>query len=31
LVNFRGATFFSRMRRKLTWGGLRERDENDRC
>ena len=31
LVNFRGATFFSRMRRKLAWGGLRERDENDRC
>ncbi len=31
LVNFRGTTFFSRMRRKLAWGGLRERDENDRC
>ncbi|HEX6533194.1 MAG TPA: NAD(+)/NADH kinase [Gemmatimonadaceae bacterium] len=31
LVHFRDATFFSRMRRKLAWGGLRERDESDRC
>jgi NAD+ kinase len=31
LVHFRGTTFFSRMRRKLAWGGLRERDESDRC
>jgi NAD+ kinase len=27
LVTFRDGTFFSRMRRKLGWGGLRERDE----
>ncbi len=31
LVQFRGTTFFSRMRRKLAWGGLQQRDENDRC
>lgn len=31
LVHFRDTTFFSRMRRKLGWGGLRERDESDRC
>jgi NAD+ kinase len=31
LVSFRDSTFFSRMRRKLGWGGLRERDESDRC
>jgi len=27
VVTFRDGTFFSRMRRKLGWGGLRERDE----
>lgn len=27
IVRFPGATFFSRMRRKLGWGGLVERDE----
>lgn len=26
LVTFSGSTFFSRLRRKLGWGGLRERD-----
>jgi NAD+ kinase len=31
VVTFRTTTFFSRMRRKLGWGGLRERDENDGC
>jgi NAD+ kinase len=31
VVSFRDTTFFSRMRRKLGWGGLRERDENDGC
>lgn len=31
LVHFRDRTFFSRMRRKLMWGGLPERDENARC
>lgn len=31
VVHFRDTTFFSRMRRKLGWGGLRERDESDRC
>ena len=31
LVHFRDTTFFSRMRRKLGWGGMRERDETDRC
>lgn len=31
LVTFRDGTFFSRMRRKLGWGGLRERDEGDPC
>ncbi len=31
VVHFRDGTFFSRMRRKLGWGGLRARDEIDRC
>ena len=31
VVNFRDTTFFSRMRRKLDWGGLQARDENNRC
>jgi len=31
VVNFRDSTFFSRMRRKLGWGGLRGRDESQRC
>jgi NAD+ kinase len=31
VVRFRETTFFSRMRRKLGWGGLWERDESDRC
>jgi len=31
MVTFRDGTFFARMRRKLGWGGLRERDEIDRC
>ena len=31
MVQFRDSTFFSRMRRKLAWGGLPERDEGDRC
>ena len=31
VVHFRDTTFFSRMRRKLGWGGLRERDESKRC
>ena len=30
VVHFRDTTFFSRMRRKLGWGGLRARDESDR-
>ncbi|HEY9479813.1 MAG TPA: NAD(+)/NADH kinase [Gemmatimonadaceae bacterium] len=31
VVHFRDSTFFSRMRRKLAWGGLRGRDETQRC
>jgi NAD+ kinase len=31
VVHFRDATFFTRMRRKLAWGGLPERDETDWC
>jgi NAD+ kinase len=31
VVHFRESTFFSRMRRKLGWGGLRGRDESKRC
>ena len=31
LVRFSETTFFSRMRRKLGWGGLRERDESGQC
>ena len=31
MVQFRDTTFFSRMRRKLAWGGLPERDESNRC
>jgi NAD+ kinase len=31
VVRFRESTFFSRLRRKLGWGGLWERDEGDRC
>lgn len=31
LVHFRDTTFFARMRRKLGWGGLRARDENETC
>lgn len=31
VVQFRDTTFFSRMRRKLGWGGLPERDELDAC
>jgi hypothetical protein len=31
MVTFRDGTFFTRMRRKLGWGGLRERDESERC
>lgn len=31
VVTFRDTTFFSRMRRKLGWGGLRARDESHRC
>ncbi len=31
VVHFRDSTFFSRMRRKLGWGGLRGRDESERC
>ena len=31
MMQFRDTTFFSRMRRKLAWGGLPERDESDRC
>jgi NAD+ kinase len=31
VVHFRDSTFFSRMRRKLGWGGLRGRDESKRC
>jgi NAD+ kinase len=27
VVRFRDGSFFARMRRKLGWGGLRERDE----
>ena len=31
VVHFRNSTFFSRMRRKLGWGGLQGRDESERC
>ena len=31
IVRFSDVTFFSRMRRKLGWGGLPERDELARC
>jgi NAD+ kinase len=31
VVHFRDSTFFSRMRRKLGWGGLQGRDESQRC
>jgi NAD+ kinase len=31
VVRFSESTFFSRLRRKLGWGGLWERDEGDRC
>ena len=31
IVRFSDVTFFSRMRRKLGWGGLPERDELSRC
>ncbi len=31
IIRFNDSTFFSRMRRKLGWGGLRERDEIDDC
>ena len=31
IVAFRDRTFFSRLRQKLGWGGLRERDERHRC
>ena len=31
LVRFPGITFFSRMRRKLGWGGLADRDEASTC
>ena len=31
IVRFSDTTFFARMRRKLHWGGLRERDEGDGC
>lgn len=31
VVHFRDTTFFSRMRRKLGWGGLRAPDETNRC
>jgi NAD+ kinase len=31
VVHFRDTTFFSRMRRKLGWGGLSGRDETNRC
>jgi NAD+ kinase len=31
IVRFHDVTFFSRMRRKLGWGGLPERDELSRC
>lgn len=31
VVRFPDTTFFARMRRKLGWGGLLERDEHDRC
>jgi hypothetical protein len=31
MLRFRDETFFTRMRRKLGWGGLRERDESDTC
>lgn len=31
IVRFADVTFFSRMRRKLGWGGLPERDELSRC
>ena len=31
LVRFPGTTFFARLRRKLGWGGLPERDDSTRC
>ncbi|MGI9076831.1 MAG: NAD(+)/NADH kinase [Gemmatimonadaceae bacterium] len=31
IVRFSDTSFFERMRRKLHWGGLRERDEADEC
>lgn len=31
IVRFKDVTFFSRMRRKLGWGGLPERDDATRC
>ncbi|MFN2398971.1 MAG: NAD(+)/NADH kinase [Gemmatimonadaceae bacterium] len=31
MVRFSDSLFFARMRRKLGWGGLRERDESDLC
>lgn len=31
IVRFPGTTFFGRLRRKLGWGGLAERDEDRRC
>lgn len=31
IVHFRGTTFFTRMRRKLGWGGFWERDEDQGC
>ncbi|HEX5831677.1 MAG TPA: NAD(+)/NADH kinase, partial [Gemmatimonadaceae bacterium] len=31
IVRFPGSSFFSRLTRKLGWGGLADRDRNDRC
>jgi NAD+ kinase len=31
VVRFPDTTFFARMRRKLGWGGLPERDEREQC
>ena len=31
LARFEDSSFFTRMRRKLGWGGLRDRDESERC
>jgi NAD+ kinase len=31
IVRFPGTTFFARMRRKLGWGGLLDRDDQTRC